>query len=390
MMSDIKSVLTLKRWFVTFIAIFVLSVSIQFSTAESTDGVIKAGVVNSSESCGSCHAEIYDMWKRSLHAGAVTDPIFDVAYSRAYRQTAGEAKNFCLRCHAPVAVINRDLELRNPNSLEGVTCDFCHSISKVDLDNPENPYKITLDGVKRGPLRDSESPVHAVERAAVFGQAELCAGCHEYANQDGLLIFSTYSEWRISPQAEEGKVCQDCHMPAMRGNTVVPGLGVSRDVINLHNLSGGHSSEQVRKAVSLRILNLRRTEPTVARLEVEVGNVGSGHYVPTGMPTRKVVLDVDLYVAGKRVVSDQRVYQRVLLDAEGRRIDEDYRVMLDAKKLLSDNRLHPGEIRIERFIMYHVPQEGKLSAKVRLKYSYEPILYSTQQMSIDLHSEEIP
>lgn len=359
------------------------------SLAISEDRPLESTVLNSAESCAVCHAEIYAMWKRSLHSGAVTDPIFDAAYTRAYRETAGEAKKFCLRCHAPVAAYHRDLELQNPASREGVSCDFCHSISRIDLKRSGQPYTVSLDGIKRGPLGDAESPVHGVAQSNLHRKSEICAGCHEYMTEEGLLIFSTYSEWRISPQAKEGKTCQHCHMPVTSGRTVVEGLGVERKEINLHNISGGHSTEQVRKAASIRILRVERTRPTLAQVEVEVGNVGSGHDIPTGMPTRKLVLEVELFAGRKEVKRLERVYQRVFLDSNGRRIEDDHRVMLDAKRLLSDNRLHPGERRIERFVV-DVPREGNLRAAAKLRYIYEPLLLSPTRMNILMVSDEVP
>lgn len=353
------------------------------------DPQLETNLLNSSESCGVCHMEIYAMWKRSLHSGAVTDPIFDMAYTRAYRETAGEAKKICLPCHAPAAAISRDLELRDPISTEGVTCDFCHSISKVDLENRRQPFTVNLDGIKRGPLADAESPIHGVVKSDLHRQSELCAGCHEYMTEKGLLIFSTYSEWKLSPQAKEGKTCQNCHMPVTAGRTVIEGLGVERREINLHNISGGHSTDQVRKAATIRILRLERAEPTRARIEVEVSNVGSGHDIPTGMPTRKLVLEVDLFAGRKEIKKLERVYQRIFLDSRNRPIEDDHRVMLDAQTLLSDNRLRPGEKRVESFVT-DVPREGRLHAVARLRYIYEPLLLSPTRMDILMVSDEVP
>lgn len=357
------------------------------SFAGDSGNRLEAGVFNSSSRCGVCHAQIYDLWKRSLHAGSVSDPIFDAAYTRAYRETAGAARKICLRCHAPVAYFSGDLELQKPISREGVTCDFCHSVTHVDLQKSRQPFRVRLDGVKRGPRPGLVSPVHGVELSKLHESSTLCAGCHEYANQDGLLLFSTYSEWKVSPQAKEGKTCQYCHMPVTKGMIVIPGLGSGGSKINLHNISGGHSSTQVRKAASLKIVKLRRSQKDRAELEVLVSNVGSGHSIPTGMPTRKLQLDVELFAGNQRVHTFQRDYQRVLLDRQGRPIRQDHRVLLDAVRLLSDTRLRPGEKRLERFVCA-VPSQGELHAVVRLRYVYEPELLSRQDMNILMVSDE--
>jgi RNase P subunit RPR2 len=350
---------------------------------------LQTGVFNSSEVCGECHQEIYSMWKRSLHSMAYTDPIFQASYMRVYLETQGEAKRTCLRCHAPVAAMTGDLDMQEEISREGITCDFCHSIKSINLDNQEQPFLIALDGVKRGPLVDAESPTHEVEKSDLHQSSKFCAGCHEYVNPDGLSILSTYSEWRVSPQAAAGKSCQHCHMPLIPGETVSEDFDIQRGKVNLHNISGGHSREQVRKAATATILSVRREKPDVGVVEVEVANVGSGHSIPTGMPTRRLVLEVELLVGGISVHRFERNYQRRLLDDNGKVIFDDHRVMTVARKLLDDTRLEPGERRIERLVT-EVPTRGALNARMRLRYVYEPQLLSREPISIEIAAENSP
>jgi hypothetical protein len=324
-----------------------------------------------------------------MHSAAYTDPIFRVSYLRAYLQTAGEAQEICLRCHAPFGARSGDPEEQAAAREEGIACDYCHSVVAVDLERTERPFEIRMDGIKRGPLGDADSPVHGVARSELHQSSEFCAGCHEYVNEDGLAIFSTYSEWRVSPQAKEGKTCQSCHMPLMPGKTVRSGLGVQRKSINLHNISGMHSSDQVRSAASARILKLERQQPDLALMEVEVANIGSGHSIPTGLPTRRLVLETVFFSDGREVRRFERSYEKALLDADGQRITEDHRAILDARKILHDNRLRPGERRVERFVA-SVPRKGKLHADMRLRYSYEPEVFSRQRISIEIASERSP
>ena len=352
-------------------------------------GEVQTGVLNESAVCGECHEEIYAMWQRSMHSASLSDPIFQASYMRAYYETQGKAKAICLRCHAPVAFFTNDLDLERPASREGITCDYCHSVVSVDLNRRHQPYEIALDGVKRGPLADAASPAHEVASSELHLSAEFCAGCHEYANDAGLPIFTTYSEWKLSPQAAEGKTCQHCHMPLQKGNTVRPGLGVDREEINLHNISGGHSPEQIRRAATAKVLRVERQQPTSAVVEIEVANVGSGHSIPTGLPTRKLVLEVVVYVGGRPVRHFKRYYQRTLLDADRKLITEDHRVILDARSVLEDNRLRAGERRLERFVT-SVPSRGSLRVEMTLRYLYEPMLLSPEEMSVEITSQRAP
>lgn len=353
------------------------------------DTVLEPGVLNPSARCGQCHQQIYETWERSLHAQSAMDPIFQASYMQAYLETAGKAREICLRCHAPAAVLSGDLEMRQPLSREGIPCDFCHSVVSVDLKRRDQPFRLMLDGVKRGPLPDAVSPAHKVAKSELHKSAEFCAGCHEYVNPAGVPILSTYSEWKASWQAKIGKTCQDCHMPSSPGQTVRPELGVYRSEINLHDVSGGHSSDQVRKAATVKIVKLEREEPTLAAVEVEVANVGSGHFVPTGMPTRRLVLEVTLYFGAHESRHLERRYERVLVDSQGQRIVHDHRAILQATTIREDSRLRPGERRLERFTVA-VPEKGDLRAEAQLRYVYEPELLLRHPMTIDMGSDQSP
>lgn len=350
---------------------------------------IESKAFNPSARCGECHQEIYTMWRRAMHSRATVDPIFEASYLQAYRYTAGKAKEICLRCHAPVAAQTGDWEMLNPVSREGVNCDYCHSVVSVDLEKRDRPIRIALDGVKRGPLRDATSPVHKVARSPLHLSSEFCAGCHEYVNSNGLRVLSTYSEWKASPQAAEGKTCQICHMPMTPGETVPPSLAPARGKINLHNISGGHSIEQVKKAAKVRILQVERKADNAVEIKVEVANIGSGHSIPTGIPSRRLILEVVLFSGGREVTRFKREYQKKLLDKEGRLILEDHRLFLEARTVMEDNRLRPGEKRVEHFEAAILPK-GPLRAEATLRYLYEPRVLMPQTMSIDMASDRSP
>ncbi len=350
---------------------------------------IESKAFNPSSRCGECHQEIYAMWRRAMHSLATSDPIFEASYLQAYRYTAGNAKKICLRCHAPVAVQTGDLEMLNPISREGVNCDFCHSVVSVDLEKRDRPIRIALDGVKRGPLRDATSPAHKVARSPLHLSSEFCAGCHEYVNSNGLAVLSTYSEWKVSPQSAEGITCQICHMPLTPGDTVPSSLAPSRRTINLHNVSGGHSIEQVKKAAKVHIQQIARKADDVVEIKIEVANIGSGHSIPTGLPTRRLVLEVVLFAGDREVARFQREYQKKLLDRQGNRIMEDHRVILDALTIMEDNRLRAGEKRVEQFEAV-ISSKGPLRAEATLQYLYEPKILMPQPMSIDMASDRSP
>jgi hypothetical protein len=334
--------------------------------------------------CGECHSDIYESWKNSLHAFSLTDPIFDTAYMQALKEAGEEARRVCLRCHAPMTMVNGDYELRKGVTREGVSCDFCHTVTAVHLDGREKPYTVDLGLVKRSVLRKAASPAHDVAYSELHGTSEFCGGCHNYVTPKGKAVMSTYDEWRNGPYAREGVQCQDCHMVLTSGKVVREEVKDSGSKIHLHNLI--HDTDQLRSALSVQIASAERT---VNRLQVEVTveNVGSGHMVPTGIPSREIVLSVSVD-SGGRLLTQERRYRKVVADEKGRVLKRDFEALLYGARILNDNRIGPREKRLERF-NFDVPKAGR-SAKVtvRLSYQYAPVILHQEQLNILLGSVE--
>ena len=348
---------------------------------------------SSSIVCGRCHQEIYNTWKDSLHAQAIEDPIFKTAYLEAYHDTAGEVKSLCLRCHAPISLVNKDYELKEAITREGVSCDFCHTLTEVNLDNQDYPFSFELGLNKRGSLKlkDGASPAHEVVHSPLHQSSLLCAGCHEYKNGNGLSILSTYSEWKESPYAQEGKQCQDCHMPLVKGKVVKPEIKeATGEYINLHDITGGHSLERLREAVRVEIEEVRRIDDML-QVKVKITNTGSGHMVPTGLPTRKLVLQVRGKTSKEEIAIGEVVYQKLLLDSNRKEIVKDSEVFYKAKSLAMDNRLAPRESRIETF-KFPAPkgiESIMLNVVAKVFYKYSPVIMERKEMEIELTGDEM-
>jgi len=365
----------------------------QAQTKKLTEITLEREGYSRSILCGKCHQEIYNTWKNSLHAQSLEDPIFKTAYLEAYYETKGEAKYLCLRCHAPITNINKDYDLKENITREGVSCDFCHTISAIDLDNQKRPFVIKLGLIKRGPLRvkGSPSPAHQVAYSSLHESSLLCAGCHEYKNENGIPILSTYTEWKEGPYAQEGKQCQDCHMPLIRGRIVAPEIKeTERRYINLHNITGSHSLEQLREAVRVQIEEIRRIGETI-QVKVRVTNIGSGHMVPTGLPTRKLLLQIKAETPKDEISIGEIVYHKLLLDQQRREILKDSEIFYKATRIAMDNRLAPRESRIEVF-EFQAPKGIKsimLSIVAKISYVYSPIIKERKEINIELTSDEM-
>ncbi|MFQ6111432.1 MAG: multiheme c-type cytochrome [Nitrospinota bacterium] len=336
--------------------------------------------------CARCHLDIYNRWRDSLHARAVDDPIFTAAYLEAYKATGGEAKYYCLRCHAPTTYITKDYEMKLEITREGVTCDFCHTVSAVDLSDPAHPFTIEVGPVKRGPMRRSSSPAHGVKYSSLHETSELCAACHELRNEKGVSIMSTYSEWRRSPYPEKGMQCQHCHMPLREGAVVLPEIKEkASSSINEHNLAGGHSLEMLRRAVKLKVHKVeRRGNKLIVR--VDLTNAGSGHMIPTGLPTRKLVLSVEVRTSRAGTSTAQRVYQKRVVDEYSLEIPRDSLIKTLGGRVSMDNRLAPLETRRERFV-FTVPEGVGAVVRAYVFYLYRPMLLEKKEMKITLTEE---
>src|SRR4051812_42737985 len=56
------------------------------------------------ETCKECHQKHFEEWSGSMHAYASKDPVFRAMNERGQRETNGELGDFCVKCHAPMAV----------------------------------------------------------------------------------------------------------------------------------------------------------------------------------------------------------------------------------------------------------------------------------------------
>lgn len=340
----------------------------------------------SAKVCGQCHVAIYEGWKGSMHANAVTDPVFHTIFLETSRETGGKSDALCLSCHAPTTRVTKDWPMKDPLTQEGVTCDFCHSIRNVDLGKPD-PLEVVPGKVKWGPLKGVSSPVHEIAYSENHEKADLCGACHNFTNERGVPIFETYSEWTKSPQAKEGKTCQTCHMPNVAGLVVPTKVKPTNEVyINSHEAAGGHSLEQVRKAITIKLTDVTRSGDKVSAV-VRLENVGSGHKVPTGLPTRRLVLRLQANGGGKQVYTEDRVFQKALLNEKGETITRDSDLFLHAVKVRDDNRLEPRTPRDEHFT-FLVPEGKSVEVEALLYYSYQPRLIQETEMRIDLGKEK--
>lgn len=337
----------------------------------------------SSKTCRKCHDGIYDNWKNSMHSMSVSDPVFEASFYKAFRLVKGKAAGYCLKCHAPIGIKEADYDLNNEVVREGVTCDFCHSIKAVNL-NAKDKYTMGDDDTKMGPLKDAKSPFHKSMYSELHTKSELCGGCHNLINENGVEVMGTYNEWKASDYSKKGVQCQNCHMPILENSTTVNSQvdnAPSRNA-NSHLLEGGHSEAQLKKAVSVKVSEVVR-KAAAMDVKVKITNSGAGHKIPTGAPSRRLALNVVVYsyTDNQEITRQTKVYKKVLIGKSNEPLRDDAEMFLFAGSVQSDNRLAPGETREESF-SFPVGRDIGVRVEAELVYEYDPMVFVEKNMRV--------
>ncbi|MEP6601378.1 MAG: hypothetical protein ABJB49_06145 [Nitrospirota bacterium] len=306
------------------------------------------------ESCGTCHREIYEEWKTSIHAQAYTDPFFHAYWTKDKHTWV------CLNCHAPLenqqptlikeiprGRVEKATQEANPHydptfQKEGVTCAACH----------------VRDGVILGPFDDSVAP-HPAKFDPAFRTTQICYRCHNVVA--GLWQFYKVGPCGTYAEAEggyflkdRGFICQSCHMPEVE-RPMADGGPIRQG--RRHLWRGGHDPDMVRRAIAFQIEATPAVPKPGDKVEVTLTliNAGAGHKLPTGDPDRHFTVEFQVQDKdGKILESQQNTMGRWIL-------------WQPAIVELYDNRLLPLASRNYTFT-YHLPRQMdglRLTARVR-------------------------
>jgi len=261
------------------------------------------------ESCRTCHASIVEQWEGSMHAFASHDPVFLAMNQRGQRETDGALGDFCVQCHAPVAValgLTEDgLNLHElPASVRGVTCYACHNAVDV-TGTHNNPVTLGMDKVMRGGLQE---PVGNTAHASAYStyldrntpdSSALCGACHDIVTPAGIHIERTYLEWQESIYASEApgqfQSCGSCHMGAEKG-VAAEYPGVPLRTIHDHGMPGVDQAVAPWPGMTIQAEAIQRALDTTVyaamcvfdggdgsgRIQVQLENIGAGHSFPSG------------------------------------------------------------------------------------------------------------
>lgn len=323
--------------------------------------------------CAECHQDRYTEWSRSMHALSVSDPIFRSAYTKAIIDKP-EYREYCLTCHSPTTIKTKDYGTTKSISIEGVTCNFCHNVAGITGNN----YTFNASSLMYGPYSDSKTDAHGSAYSDIHIRSEFCSGCHEFS-MNGLPISETYSEWKEGPYAAEGIQCQNCHMKAIKGNA--SNDEKQQDKVYSHSWYGGHSGQFLEKA--FKIKSSIRRDGKKAIVTISFTNTNVGHKIPSGLPSRKVILNFRATNgSGNVIFSDKKQYSKILLDQYGNEVNDFWK----ASSIGKDNRIKPKETRIEVFEFDLQDTMDKLNIYATLNYQLEADIITTslETMNVEI------
>jgi hypothetical protein len=297
----------------------------------------------SAKLCSSCHGEIKKQWEKSSMALSWTNPVFQAFLADAKAALGETAQTGCIACHAPLASVTGDVKVMDPVAQEGITCNFCHSVSAVDV-SPK-PASYTWDAadpnLMRGPFEDSEAgAAHGSAFSPIMTQGEFCASCHWYAGGgEGLVFEGTHPQWKASKAAAAGKQCQDCHMPPSPGKASLIAKK-TRDKIFAHTFLGAHSVGVLDSVASVA------GAVESGKLKLTVRNTRGGHSLPGGGASMRAIMLEVVYQddAGKVLARvPVQTYDTEFADANGKSPVPKWL----AKKVVRSNEIPADEPKVE-------------------------------------------
>jgi len=273
--------------------------------------------------CGECHAEQFKQWQSSLHSHTMGSGI-----QWQLQLMSQQAGNKCLRCHAPLAEQKALEALKHnwPNAPDkaipewvspkladtGLACAACH-VRRHQVYGP--PPKQAIPG---GP--SDKWPHGGFTISKAFQDSRFCATCHQHNEKEnpprvnGKLQMDTWNQWLQSPQAQQGKHCQSCHMADRQ-----------------HLWRGIHDIDMTRQALDVQ-LQVKRTAAKTVNIEVVLHNSGAGHHFPTYM-VPKVEL---IFSLRNRDSGNKHVFHRYVIG---------WQVNVALTEEQFDTRIPAGEIR---------------------------------------------
>ncbi|MEO7648828.1 MAG: multiheme c-type cytochrome, partial [Bryobacteraceae bacterium] len=222
------------------------------SSKTNVGGIIPSNFFMDSETCGTCHKDIYEQWKGSAHHFASFNNQFYRKSIEYMQSVVGpQPSKWCAGCHDHAVFFNGRFEkpikdqIDTPEAHAGLACTSCHSIVHVDSSMGQGGFTIEYP-----PLHELATSKNKYIRAFDYfitylnpaphkksfmkpfmrlDASEYCSTCHKVHldvpvnNYRWFRGFNDYDNWQASGVSGQGarsfyyppktSTCADCHMP---------------------------------------------------------------------------------------------------------------------------------------------------------------------------------
>ncbi|OGI08943.1 MAG: hypothetical protein A3I68_03645 [Candidatus Melainabacteria bacterium RIFCSPLOWO2_02_FULL_35_15] len=275
------------------------------------------------KNCSHCHMAGYKEWINDKHSMSQSNPFFLSIYSGTdkegneniapgFRLDHPKQNGNCILCHNPEAALdnNFDIDLRNAENTNGISCNFCHKIESIDKNHLKQGVRgLTISRVCKGqkeigfgPLNDLVESTDIVEFKynPIYKESLYCAKCHD-GFQGNTQIYSTFTEWLNSPAKKQGIQCQSCHMPVREHTAkkihIVDNPDVKsklRPYYQLHSHSFLTNNPHKFRKTFLDLKIKVKVKNNILKVTAKVINKNTGHSFPTGSPMRNALLVLEV------------------------------------------------------------------------------------------------
>ncbi len=221
------------------------------------------------KSCAECHEMIHYEHTHSMHHKS---SLFKDEFHRKIKELTTPDEYDCAICHTPGAKNLRAIMTgkAQPNKstkdeIDGVSCFYCHQITKVLETKHRNINFYNYKGEKEpkffANLKDvAMSNDHKADSSnSIYKNSQVCMGCHgKKHNKNKVVICNGYDEF------EKTSDCIKCHMPKESGAPTKKNKRGRMEYAS-HEFLGIRSDEMVKKAVELK---LEITDKTSVKLTI--------------------------------------------------------------------------------------------------------------------------
>lgn len=227
------------------------------SAKTNVGGIIPSNFFMDSETCGTCHKDIYEQWKSSAHHFASFNNQFYRKSIEYMQDVAGtQPSKWCAGCHDHALFFNGRFDkpikdqIDTPEAKAGLACTSCHAITHVQGSMGQAGFTIEYPALHE--LMSSKSKyIRAIDSFMTYldpephrrtfmkpfmtlDSSEFCSSCHKVHldvpvnDYRWFRGFNDYDAWQASGVSGQGarsfyypptpQTCVSCHMPSTKSN----------------------------------------------------------------------------------------------------------------------------------------------------------------------------